>query len=50
MKLCYDDTCSIQDVAKKLGRPVGSIYNSLSQIRLKLWKCIKHSLMEDGVT
>jgi RNA polymerase sigma-70 factor, ECF subfamily len=48
LKLCYDDNQSIQDVAKQLGRPVGSIYNTLSQIRFKIWKCIKHALNEEG--
>jgi RNA polymerase sigma-70 factor (ECF subfamily) len=48
LKLCYDGSCSIQEVAKQLGRPVGSIYNTLSQIRLKLWKCIRNALKEEG--
>jgi RNA polymerase sigma-70 factor, ECF subfamily len=37
IKLRYDGNHSIQDMAKQLEQPVGSIYNSLSQIRLKLW-------------
>jgi RNA polymerase sigma-70 factor (ECF subfamily) len=48
LKLCYDENHSIQEVAKQLGRPVGSIYNTLSQIRLKLWKCIHYALKEEG--
>jgi RNA polymerase sigma-70 factor, ECF subfamily len=48
LKLCYDDNHTIQEVAKQLDRPVGSIYNSLRQIRLKLWKCIKNAIMKDG--
>ncbi len=47
LKLRYDGTHSIQEVAKQLGRPVGSIYNSLSQIRLKLWECIQYALKEE---
>jgi RNA polymerase sigma-70 factor (ECF subfamily) len=47
LKLCYDENHSIQEIANQLGRPIGSIYNSLSQIRLKLWKCIKHAITED---
>ena len=49
LKLCYDENHSIQEVAKQLGRPVGSIYNTLSQIRLKLWKCIQYAIMEEGL-
>ena len=47
LKLCYDDGHSMKDIAGQLGRPVGSIYSSLSQIRLKLWKCIKHAFTEE---
>jgi RNA polymerase sigma-70 factor, ECF subfamily len=48
LKLCFDENHSIQEVAKQLGRPVGSIYNTLSQIRFKLWKCIQSALKEEG--
>ena len=48
LKLRYDGNHSIQEVAKQLGRPVGSIYNSLSHIRLKLWECIQYALREEG--
>jgi len=48
LKLCFDENHSIQEVAKQLGRPVGSIYNTLSQIRFKLWKCIQNALKEEG--
>lgn len=47
LKLRYDGNHSIQEIAKQLGRPIGSIYNSLSQIRLKLWECIKYALKEE---
>jgi RNA polymerase sigma-70 factor, ECF subfamily len=47
LKQCYNENCTVQDVAKQLQRPVNSIYNSLRDIRLKLWKCIKYSLMEE---
>jgi RNA polymerase sigma-70 factor, ECF subfamily len=47
LKLCYDGSHSIQDVAKQLGRPVGSMYTTLSRIRLKLWECIQSALMEE---
>jgi RNA polymerase sigma-70 factor, ECF subfamily len=48
LKLCFDEARSIQEVATRLGRPAGSIYNSLSQIRFKLWKCIQHALKEEA--
>jgi RNA polymerase sigma-70 factor, ECF subfamily len=48
LKLCFDETRSIQEVAKQLNRPVGSVYNQLSQIRFKLWKCIQHAFKEEG--
>jgi len=47
LKLCYDGSRSIQEVAKQLGRPVGSMYTTLSRIRLKLWQCIQNALMEE---
>jgi RNA polymerase sigma-70 factor (ECF subfamily) len=48
LKLCYDGNHSIQEVAQQLGRPVGSMYTTLSRIRLKLWECIQHALTEEG--
>jgi RNA polymerase sigma-70 factor, ECF subfamily len=48
LKLCYDGNRSILDVATQLGRPVGSMYTTLSRIRLKLWECIQHALTEEG--
>jgi len=48
LRLRYDGNHSIQDVATQMGRPVGSLYNTLSQIRLKLWECIRYALKEEG--
>jgi RNA polymerase sigma-70 factor, ECF subfamily len=48
LKLCYDGNRSILDAAKQLGRPVGSLYTTLSRIRFKLWECIQYALMEEG--
>jgi RNA polymerase sigma-70 factor (ECF subfamily) len=48
LRLRYDGNHSIQEIAKQLGRPVGSLYNALSQIRLKLWECIRYALREEG--
>jgi len=48
LKLRYDGNRNIQEVAKQMGRSVGSIYNTLSQIRHKLWECVQHALEEEG--
>jgi RNA polymerase sigma-70 factor, ECF subfamily len=48
LKLRYDGTHTIQEVANQMGRPVGSLYNSLSQIRRKLWDCVQYALKEEG--
>jgi RNA polymerase sigma-70 factor, ECF subfamily len=50
LKLRYDGKHSILEVANQMGRPVGSLYNSLSQIRHKLWECIRFALTEEGST
>ena len=47
LKQCYNENNTIGEVAKQVQRPINSIYNSLRDIRLKLWKCIKYSLMEE---
>lgn len=48
LKLRYDGNRSIQELAKQMGRSAGSIYNTLSQIRHKLWECVQHALKEEG--
>jgi RNA polymerase sigma-70 factor, ECF subfamily len=48
LRLRYDGKHSIQEVAEQMGRPVGSLYNTLSQIRHKLWECIRFALKEEG--
>lgn len=48
LKLRYDGTRSIQQLAKEMGRSAGSIYNTLGQIRRKLWECVQHALEEEG--
>lgn len=50
LRLRYDGKSSILDVAKQMGRPVGSLYNSLSQIRRKLWECIRVAIKEEDFT
>jgi RNA polymerase sigma-70 factor, ECF subfamily len=48
LRLRYDSNHTIQEVANEMGRPAGSLYNTLSQIRLKLWECIRFALKEEG--
>ena len=49
LALCYARSGSIGDAAKKLRRPVGSVYDSLSRIRRALLACIRRYITEgDG--
>jgi RNA polymerase sigma-70 factor (ECF subfamily) len=41
---CYDSGRSIGTAAAEIGRPVGSVYTSLSRIRSALHACIKRAL------
>jgi RNA polymerase sigma-70 factor (ECF subfamily) len=41
---CYSGRGTILDVAKQLGRPIGSVYDSLSRIRRALYACIQRTL------
>ena len=49
IRLCYDGQLSIQEVAKQINRPVGSLYVTLRRIRVKLWECIQRTLHEGNV-
>lgn len=48
LKLRYDGNHNIQQLAKEMGRSAGSIYNTLSQIRRKLWECVQNALEGGG--
>jgi len=48
IELCYRREGKIKDAAEELGRPVGSVYDSLSRIRRKLWECITRVLKSEG--
>jgi RNA polymerase sigma-70 factor, ECF subfamily len=41
---CYSTANSIRGVSEQLGRPVESVYSSLSRIRRALYDCIQRSL------
>ena len=41
---CYQQNSSIRQVAKAIGRPAQSVYNSLSRIRTSLFFCITRTL------
>lgn len=45
---CYGGERSIRDAAAKVGRPVGSVYDSLSRIRRALYSCIERTLINEG--
>jgi RNA polymerase sigma-70 factor, ECF subfamily len=45
---CYGGGGNIRDAASQLGRPVGSVYDSLSRIRRALHGCIKRTLASEG--
>jgi RNA polymerase sigma-70 factor (ECF subfamily) len=45
---CYGGEQSIIDAAAKVGRPVGSVYDSLSRIRRALYSCIERTLGSEG--
>ncbi|MCO6044676.1 sigma-70 family RNA polymerase sigma factor [Aeoliella sp. ICT_H6.2] len=44
---CYGTGAKTADVARRLGRPVDSVYTSLSRIRRVLFTCIKRSLARE---
>ena len=48
LSACYRGNVSIQQVAKEVGRPVGSVYDSLSRIRSALHACIQRTLTGEG--
>lgn len=45
---CYSGRGTILEVAKGLGRPVGSVYDSLSRIRRALYACIQRAIASEG--
>ena len=46
---CYGQERKIIAVAKDFGRPVGSVYDSLSRIRRALYDCIHRALVLEGI-
>jgi RNA polymerase sigma-70 factor (ECF subfamily) len=45
---CYDSNRSVGMAAQEIGRPVGSVYTSLSRIRQALHDCVKRALASEG--
>jgi RNA polymerase sigma-70 factor, ECF subfamily len=45
---CYGGGGSIREAAKQIGRPVGSVYGSLSRIRHALLACIQRTLRSEA--
>jgi RNA polymerase sigma-70 factor (ECF subfamily) len=48
LALCYSSESSVVDVADQVGRPVESIYSSLSRIRRNLLRCIQRTLARES--
>jgi RNA polymerase sigma-70 factor (ECF subfamily) len=47
LKQCYGDSLKICDVAGQVGRPVASVYSSLSRIRRNLYQCIQRKVSRE---
>jgi RNA polymerase sigma-70 factor, ECF subfamily len=45
---CYSGEGTIQDVARQIGRPAGSVYDSLMRIRRALFDCIQRTLISEN--
>jgi len=43
IRLCYDGVQTIKQIAKALGRPAQSTYNSLCRIRRSLFDCVRRA-------
>jgi RNA polymerase sigma-70 factor, ECF subfamily len=50
LSACYGGDQPILEAAKKIGRPVGSVYDSLSRIRRALYLCIERTLTNEGLS
>jgi RNA polymerase sigma-70 factor (ECF subfamily) len=48
LALCYAGNETIRDAAKHIGRPAGSVYDSLMRIRRALFDCIQRTLSKEG--
>lgn len=48
LTICYGGRESIRESAESVGRPVGSVYDSLSRIRRALYACIERTLASEG--
>lgn len=48
LQMTYGDDGQIKDVAERIGRPVQSVYTSLSRIRGVLFACIQRTLTAEG--
>jgi RNA polymerase sigma-70 factor, ECF subfamily len=48
LKQCYSSGVTIGEAAKRLGRPAGTVYDSLMRIRRTLMECIRRTLASEG--
>ena len=49
VELCYGGTESIKQVAKRIDRTAGSVYESLRRIRRVLFSCVNRNVATDGL-
>jgi RNA polymerase sigma-70 factor (ECF subfamily) len=47
LKRCYSGKKTIREVAQSIGRPAGSVYDSLMRIRRALFECIQRTLSSE---
>jgi len=48
LSLCYGESGTFREIAERIGRPVGSVYDSLCRIRRDLYTCIQRKLANEG--
>jgi len=46
--LGYGESGTFREIAERIGRPVGSVYDSLCRIRRDLYTCIQRKLANEG--
>jgi RNA polymerase sigma-70 factor (ECF subfamily) len=49
LKHCYGGDGKIREAADRLGRPAGSVYDSLMRIRRTLMECVRRALAGEGI-
>ena len=50
VRCAYDDSRSLNDIAKTSGRAIQTLYNRLSILRRRLFECVSHRVSGEGAT